>query len=291
MAEEMCPLTSAPLEIVEFLLQNLELEDIKNVRLTCKYLATIGPRFKRFVAQQTTDLSVESLNDQRELASHRELGSAVATLVVMASVFDTSELDEMCKTKMKRSVERTGVFTETSERECTDEELTKATSDLEWMHAQQAHQQSQTLAESVDNLASVLRLYGIMDTIKIDACVTQGPNERVSTAKAGEWHPVFVRASEVYRITTSAIAKSEILLKKLLIYRVTPRCSVPSFDVTSHVAELEGLGGFIPTFSSLENFALSFSTRVQTDFSVIEAARDELEGAEEAYHNAMVSVA
>ncbi|PVH82093.1 hypothetical protein DL98DRAFT_147114 [Cadophora sp. DSE1049] len=289
MAKQSCTLTSVPLDILGIVLDNLELEDVKNTRLACKYLATIGPRFKSFIAHQTTDLSVESLQNYRELASHPQLGSAVKTMVIMAAIFDTSELDRMLKTKRRRIVEVNGPFTSTTEPELTDDELARAESDLAWMHAQQAHQRNQTISESIDALATVLRLYGTLDTIDLDACVTKSPSVRVSAAQAGEWHPVFIRASEVYQITTSAIAKSELSLKTLLIYRETPRCSVPSFDVTSHMAELEALPGFTSAFSSLENFALSFSTRVQTDFSKIEAARDGLEGAAAAYHNFMGS--
>ena len=288
MAKQSCALTSMPLDILGIILDNMGLVDIKNTRLACKYLSTIGPRFKSFIAHQTTDLSVESLQSHQELASHPQLGPAVETLVTMAAVFDTSELDRMIKTKRRRIVEVNGPFTSTTEPELGDEEYAQAKSDLAWMHAQQAHQRTQTTDESIDALARVLRLYGTLDTIDLDACVTKGPHVRVSAAQAGEWHPVFVRATEVYHIMTSAIAKSEVSLKTLLIYRETPRCSVPSYDMTSHIAKLEALPGFASAFSSLENFALSFSTRVQTDFSKIEAAREGLEGAAAAYHNAMV---
>ncbi|KAL5327810.1 hypothetical protein ACEPPN_005515 [Leptodophora sp. 'Broadleaf-Isolate-01'] len=289
MAKTPCPMTAIPPDVVGIILDNLELVDVKSIRLTCKYLSTVGPRFKHFIAQQTTDLSVESLRSQRELASHPQLRSAVKELVVMAAVFDTSELDRMLKTKRRRIVEVKGPFTTTTETGLTDDELLQAASDLEWMHAQQTHQRIQTLPESIDALAAVLRLYGALDTIDVDACVTKSPRTRVSTAQAGEWHPVFIRASEVYQITTSAICLSGVSLNSLLIYRETPKCSVTSFDVTSHMAKIEAMPGFASAFSSLENFALSFSTRVQTDFSKIESARDGLEGAAAAYHNLLGS--
>lgn len=55
------------------------------------------------------------------------------------------------------------------------------------------------------------------------------------------------------------------------------------------MAELDASTDFACTASSLENFALSFSTRVETDFSKIKAARERLEGAERASHEAMGS--
>ncbi|KAG4436886.1 hypothetical protein IFR05_007649 [Cadophora sp. M221] len=227
MAKTPCPMTAIPLDMVGIILDDLELADVKSIRLTCKYLSTIGPRFKHFISQQTTDLGVESLQRQRELASHPQLRSVVTELVVMAAVFDASELDRMLKTKRRRIVEVKGPFTTTTEPGLTDDELLQAASDLEWMHAQQTRQRIQTLPESIDALATVLRLYGALDTIDVDACVTKSPRIRVSTAQAGEWHPVYIRASEVYQITTSAICLSGVLLKSLLIYRETPSCSLP----------------------------------------------------------------
>jgi hypothetical protein len=289
MAEERLFLTSIPLDIIENIFENLKLDDIKSVRLTCKGLSTIGPRFKSFFAKQTTDLSSDSLRQQKALASHPQLRSAVSTLVVMAAVIDTSELDRMLKTRKHRIVEVKGPFTMTTETECTEEELAQATKDLAYLISERTCQKNRTLDENIDSLATVLSLYSTLDTIDMDACVTKDPNKRVPVVHAGEWPPVFIRASEVYRITTSAIVKSRVLLKTLLIYRATPRCSVTSFDVTTHMSQLEALPGFASTAASLENFALSFSTRVQTDFSKIEAAREQLEGAAAAFHNAMVS--
>ena len=289
MGEERSFFTTLPLDLIENVFENIELDDVKNVRLTCKFLSTIGPRFKSFFAKQTTDLSTDSLRQQKELASHPQLRSAVNMLVVMAAVIDTSELDRMLKTRRHRVVEVNGPFTTTIEPECTEEELAEAAKDLAFMNSEHACQKDRTLGESIDSLAAILSLYGTLDTIDMDACVMKGPNKRVSTAQAGEWPPVFIRASEIYRITTSAISKSQVLLKTLLIYRATPRCSVTSFDVTTHMSQLEALPGFISAAASLENFALSFSTRVQTDFSKIEAARGQLEGAAAAFHNAMVS--
>jgi hypothetical protein len=208
----------------------------------------------------------------------------------MARVFVTSELDRLIKTKRRRVVEVTGVFTHISEPACTEAELDRAAADLEWIHSQQSYQKQQTMVESVDSLAAVLSLYGTLDTIDVDACVSNRPNKRISTAEAGEWHPVFIRASEVYRITTSAIAKSHLSLKTFSIYRNTPRCSVPSVNITTQMMELDSSTDFASTVSSLENLALSFSTRVETDFSKIEAARERLQGADRAYHNAMVSI-
>ena len=289
MVQETPHLTSVPPEVLECIFDNLDLVNIKNVRLACKSLATVGPRFKTFFAQQTTDLTSDSLRQQRDLASHPHLCSAVSTLVVLATVIDTSELDRMIKTRRRRIAEVTGVFTTTSEPACTEAELHQAAADIEWMYTQQMYQKWQTLAESVDSLAEVLKLYGALDAINVDACVFKAPNKRVSTTEAGEWHPVFLRASEVYRITTLAIAKSHLSLKTLSIYRTTRRCSVPFDDITSLMTELASTTEFASTFSSLENLALSFSTRVETDFSKVVAAREGLTGAERAFHNAMVS--
>lgn len=178
MAQKRSHLTSIPPEVLERILENLDLGDIKNSRLTCKSLATVGPRFKTFFARQATDLTLDSLRQQKELASHPHLRSAVRTLVVMANVIDTSEIDRMIKTKRHRIVKVAGVFTHIREPLCTEAELSQAANDLDWMHSQQDYQKSQTVAENIDALAVVLSSYGTLDTIDLDACVTKGPNKR-----------------------------------------------------------------------------------------------------------------
>src|SRR3954469_4396006 len=101
MAEKKSPFVSMPLDLLDNVFELLDLDEIRNVRLTCKSLSIIGPRFKSFFANQTTDLSPESFHQQLSLASHPQLRSAVSTLVVMAVVIDTSELDRIIKTRRR----------------------------------------------------------------------------------------------------------------------------------------------------------------------------------------------
>ncbi|CZT49583.1 uncharacterized protein RSE6_10453 [Rhynchosporium secalis] len=226
--------------------------------------------------QQTTDLSVKSLQQQKDLASHPQLRLSVKRLVVNAVIFDTSVLDHTIKKKSRRIVEYNGPFTTSTEVGFSNDEVSQAESDLKWLHAQQSKQKLQTVSQSIDTLATIFRLYGTLNTIDLDAYVVQDCHAKVSTDKAGNWRPVFIRALEIYKITTSAIAASGILLKTLFVFCDTLRCSVTSFDITSCFTELEAIPGFTSAFLSLEKFAISFSTRAKTRVS--RSKRAQLEG-------------
>ncbi|CZS99651.1 uncharacterized protein RCO7_07949 [Rhynchosporium graminicola] len=212
-----------------------------------------------FFVQQTTDLSVKSLQQQKDLASHPQLRLSVKRLVVNTD----------CGVQWSLHYTSTEVG-------LSNDEVSQAESDLKWLHAQQSKQKLQTVSQGIDTLATIFRLYGTLDTIDLDAYVVQDCHAKVSTVKAGNWRLVFIRALEIYKITTSAIAASGILLKTLFVFRDTLRCSVASFDITSCFTELEAIPGFTSAFSSLEKFAISFSTRAKTRVS--RSKRAQLEG-------------
>ena len=80
------------------MLQVLDLRDLKNLRLTCRYLAEqcVGPSFKRFLELQTTDLSEDSILSLLSLATH-SFGKYVKTLRIIALVYDTWGLEYFSK--------------------------------------------------------------------------------------------------------------------------------------------------------------------------------------------------
>ncbi|KAL2013888.1 hypothetical protein VTN00DRAFT_1413 [Thermoascus crustaceus] len=266
-AEAELNLNHVPPEVVEKIIKYLDLNTIKSLRLTSKVFGErcLGPRFKSFLKQQTTDLTEQSLWSLCTLASHPELGPAVKNLTIMATVYDASKLERILSTKKRRIVESSGPFARKEEREALSNESV------------------------IDSLASALRLLGRLDSVDLDATVVQGPNVTVSTA-TGEWHPIWILASQVYCLTMSAVARSGVAVDTVTVYRNTPRCSVPSCDITAHVEKLDA-GHLTFAGTSIKNLALSISTKVETDFHKITAARERLEGADRAFHEVFGSKA
>ncbi|KAF2258582.1 hypothetical protein CC78DRAFT_621679 [Lojkania enalia] len=283
-------LSILPSKSTEKILSNISLQDIKNLRLVSKSLAKqcIGPSFKQHFKTKTTSFSPESLDSLITLALHPELGPAVQNLTIQAEAYDTSEVNRVLRTKRRRVVKQSGVFTQTTEPPCTEDELLHAQRDLEWLQ-EQIHSYS-TVSEATvsDTLATALHAFGELQILDLDCIVYVAPEKTMPPISAPEWYPIWQTASRSFRVLSLAIAKAQIPIDTLTIFRTAPRCSVASFDITKHVPALRE-NGFADAGPKIKNFALSVSSRVVTDFAQIEEARKKLEGVEKVFHNAMGS--
>jgi hypothetical protein len=232
----------------------------------------------------TTDLTKESLDELNALACHPELGPAVKSVTVIANIYDTSELGRMLSTKRKRITTRTGPFTSTTEPRCTNDELLQAMRDVEWLRTRTEHLNSQPEGLTISTLESALCAFGKLDVIDFDASVTLAPGKVAGPEVAPEWHAVWTRAAQAFRITTLAMARSKVQVETLSIYRNTKRCSIPSADITDHAVALEN-SGFAEAGKYMQNLALSMSTAIVRDFSKVVEARERLTGIQRLYQD------
>src|SRR5262245_21529478 len=95
--------------IWEEILEYLDLESIKNLRLTDKALneACLRRRFKLCLEHQTTDLTQESLESLASIATH-SLGGNVKHLTILAAVYETSKVERILETKTEIETEQRG---------------------------------------------------------------------------------------------------------------------------------------------------------------------------------------
>ncbi len=246
-------------EVLSLIEEDLDLESIKSLRLTCKSLSAPSFRFRHFVAKQSTDLTAPSLQQQNELASHPVLGPLVRELVVVAVVYDTSELERMIETKRRVVVKVQGPIFHSSEPACTKEELRRAKEDLQWMRGQQKIQEQQG-NNITDVLTSLFQKYGRLESIVLDACLVKEPGTRLPANKSSRWALVMIQATEVYRSVMAAMAESQVSTAKLNVFGDTQRCSVQSIDITAHMAQLNKIN-----LECIKHFSLSFATRCKLD--------------------------
>lgn len=281
-------LDALPQELIDRVAESLDLDSIRNLRLTstrlCDHMDV--SRFRYFMAAQETDLTSRSLERLRAIANHPKLGSAVQSLTIIAVVYDTSELDRMLKTKRRRVFQKQGVFSMTTEPQATEEELVEAQRNRERMLASMREQETRGNDESeVQELAAALRSLGKLDTLEVQAAVDQGLGGYIPSASAREWHPVWIRASQVYRTVMQAIASSGVATNKLRIFSDSKRCSIPTWDVNEHIPTLMS-ANFDQAAKHIKDFSLSVSTKVETDRQKIADARANLSEVDRAYYEA-----
>lgn len=254
-------LSTLPPECVEEIVNYLDLATLKALRLSSQKLRArcTGPRFKSFISHQTVELTKSGLQSFRQLAVHPELGLAAKNLVIMATIYD--------QTRQRKVINRWGHNLpdgSPTPSGRSHEVLAEAESNLAWLDIQQQRQDELPYDEMVKSLAASLKHIGQLDRIDLDACLVQGRDEiRTTDNSRAKWYPVWMRAARVYCITIEAIAQSGVAPKALTVYQRTPRCSVPVYDIATNRAMRE-LPGFKDTGKSIEDLALSISTKVPT---------------------------
>lgn len=137
----------------------------------------------------------------------------------------------------------------------------------------------------VRSLAAALCGFGSLKALVIEASVDQGLGVYNEPSSIREWHPVWIRAVEVYRTVTLAMARSSIAVEYFGIYKRSQRCSVPTWDVNAHMPSLES-SNFSQAAQHIKSISLSVSTKVETDMQKVADARARLTGAELAYYEA-----
>lgn len=266
---EQLDLMSLPSLVTEDIIQYLDLDTTKKLRLSCKALSEqcIGPHFKSFYRQQTTDLTEESLQSLYALASHPTLGPAVKDLTILAVVTDYSELEEVLSSGMQRKVTSLGAIQSVSCRESTEDELFMVHADLKWLQARQEELQLPEILVT-ESLASILGLFGALDSISLDTGIVLG-RDNTEPYSSEKFDEVWTRAKTVYSLTMTAVARSGVTVDTLSIYRDTLRCSIQTCRITAHTANLDPADRLSFAGKSVKNLALSISPEIPEDFDMV----------------------
>ncbi|RAK95663.1 uncharacterized protein BO80DRAFT_485991 [Aspergillus ibericus CBS 121593] len=264
-----------PAVVVDVIVDHLDLQSIKALRLTNRAWSKLclGPRFKSFIRHQTTNLTAESLKSLMELACHPDLGSVVKQLTILADVYDPSLLKRVLHTR--RCEDRTRMPRLTA-RDCTQDELEQARAGLQWL------EEKSLTCLLVDEdvigkiLATILDHFGQLDLIALEATMTTAPRGDIFKS-LGEWHIIWVQATQVYHIAMTALAQSRIEVEALSVYRETIRCGVPSNEITDFMNNLDAKGWAFSSGQSIKYFALDLSMRVDSNPERLAEERDQLE--------------
>ncbi|KAL8691641.1 MAG: hypothetical protein Q9218_003176 [Villophora microphyllina] len=134
-------------------------------------------------------------------------------------------------------------------------------------------------------LTDALRKFRELAVLAIEAAVFQGLGGHLEASSAREWHPIWIRASQVYRTTTLAIAQSSVAIASLQAYHMSQRCSVPTWDVNELMPDLEA-AGFVKAAENIKRISLSVSTRVKSDAQGVANALANLSEVDRAYYEA-----
>jgi hypothetical protein len=269
--------TTLPPELFETILKYLDLDSVKALRLTDQKFAEkcIGPRFLSFIQQPILDVSSQNLRSLHALACNPPLSGMIHSLTFLATSLDSSEAEENVKSG-KYTVRRVhGPMFETTTTSYSPEELSIAKFNLKWLKEQQKARAKESSSEMIELLQLALKGFNALHSIQLDSAFIIGPTEKESASR-GKWHPLWIRASHVFFLVVSAMAQSGVSVKKFDAYRQTPRCCIPSGDITTYASGLSPEQLEIVS-KGLESFELNTSAEIQTAVGSAKARkRDEL---------------
>ncbi|KAJ5306735.1 hypothetical protein N7508_005750 [Penicillium antarcticum] len=275
-------LTTLAPEVFETILTYLDVDTVKALRLTDRKLAErcIGPRFLGSIQQPTFDVSPQNLRSLRALACNRTLKKGIHSLTLLATNLDSSELKKNVASGTYIVREVNGPFVSATTVAYTPKELSDAGSDLKWLKEQEELRNNESSSEMIELLQLALTEFGELDAIHLDGAAITGRTQRESTQN-GEWHPLWMRASHVFSLVMTAILQSRIPVKKLNVYRNTPRCCIPSGHITAYASYLD-TNQLHVLCNGLESFELSISTEIQAVIENGDSDEDDLSDYEKA---------
>lgn len=268
-------------ELLETILTYLDLDSIKTLRLTNREFAEkcLGPRFLSFIQQPIVDVSTQNLRSLHALACNPALGKMIHSLTFLATSLDSSIAEKNVISGTHTVRRNHGPMFEATVTKFSPEELATAKSNLNWLKEQQKARANERISEMIELLQLALEGFPALHSIHLDSAFIIGPTERGS-ASQGNWHPLWMRASQVFFIVVTAMAQSGVSVKKFDAYRHTPRCCIPSGDITVYISALDPKQ--LDTVSKdLESLELSMSAEVPNGVDSAKAQRKYEDAGEE----------
>lgn len=227
-------------ELLETILTYLNLDSIKALRLTNREFAEkcLGPRFLSFIQQPILDVSTQNFRSLYALACNPALSKMIHSLTFLATSLDSSEAEKNVISG-KHTVRRNHrPMFEATVTKYSSEELSAAKANLNWLKEQQKARANERTSEMIELLQLALKGFRALHSIQLDSAFIIGPTQRVSSS-LGKWHPLWMRASHVFFMVMIAMALSGVSVKKFDAYRHSPRCCIPSGDITIYISGLD----------------------------------------------------
>ena len=205
-----------PSEVFDLILEDVDLETIKNVRLVNKVAAQrcLSPRFLSFASHVQTDLTEQSLWKLMARASHPVFSRAVRKLTIVADCYDhrgQNVLFELDNTPPSTWDSLLGYDVWNSR------EIPRSTYDLEWLRQQQTARDALSDDFIIHIMTSALESFTELQHISLQARVWTSAKERWSPYVI--FAPVMVPwATHVCYLTLAAVAKSRSSVPEIDIY-------------------------------------------------------------------------
>lgn len=267
------PLEICPPEILEHTAQYLDLDDLRELRLTNKALAGLVARgtFQRYYRTKHVDVAPESLAEFVQMTRSGLLGADVENLVLTGVAIDTQHLTKVVEEKARWETEGNGPIFASTQHKLSSSELAEAEQALEALRARRTatedfHRSGEDvdlLAEAFGNIAAYGK-NGKLPSLTLEvAILKEGLTQRLLPIQSRELNAVWETAEKVFRAAMGGLAGSGVPVQKLDAFTDQWQCSL-SAGALGRIRSLPGqkLG---EALKHLQSLSLSLSADVNVE--------------------------
>ncbi|KAK3072211.1 hypothetical protein LTR53_007242 [Teratosphaeriaceae sp. CCFEE 6253] len=276
MAGSSCPLESLPVEIIESILPDLSLDDIRHLRLTsrtaCRNVS--AGHFKTFCRRKDVNLRVPALRRMSERITRGSVASDLRHLTIIGVLYVPLSLEKVLRTKTvpadpmdifgrRRDALGNNIATRPCRLPATDEQIAETERDLARLRAGQ-HEAAGDRASAEDlaaltELFTRIRAHGVargLDSLTLSVAVARSSRTRLAPEDGGAFQPIADTAQHTLDLALRAVAASGLPLRGLDVYAAVRACSVSSHDLSRI---LPGIADRGTALHGLRRLALSTS--------------------------------
>jgi hypothetical protein len=276
-------LQNCPNEVIETIVVLLDLEDVCNLRHTCRALdvkCTQG-HFRSFFISKHVDITGSDLREFVDMTQRGGLGCQIQHLVLVGVVNNTELLKSILREK-GQDKEEEDEDEEDEDEEDEDEEDDEEESDLEekgtppkaqqdleilkqrqidYVQLHESGTDVSLLSEAFSNIMSNGKA-GKLLSLSLEVVVYREDTEkRLPPLGPSSWKLIWQSAAETFHTAIRSLAASSLPIEKLNIFnsRQLQRCSLASNELGSIDFEHKGLA---VSLASLKSLSVSFSGKV-----------------------------
>lgn len=226
-------ITTLPTEVFELILTYLDLDSVKALRRTERSLAArcLGPRFLGSLQDRPVlDVSLENLRIFHALACNPVLKERVRSITLLATSHGHFRLRDKSWGQLPFSLKEYS-------RGSMDRPYDHEKSHLDWLRRQQESRANESSKEMIELLRLAFSEFGELESITLDGAVYLGRAKRERDYR-GEEYSLWMRASQVFSMVFTAIVQSGVSVQRFDAFRSSPRCCIPSGDITTCISSL-----------------------------------------------------
>ncbi|KAF1826665.1 uncharacterized protein K489DRAFT_122284 [Dissoconium aciculare CBS 342.82] len=280
-------------ELFEWIVENLDLESVRNLRLVSREISHKATQrtFASFFQTTRIVLSRESLEAFARVTSGA-IGSSIEHLTIVGILYEFTPLDDIIKYRRRDTPDKESELEpcETIQVDCRPTEIAQAEKDVDILRQRQSDYallcrdggDVSLLRESLRNMAGasgrVLKYLSLEVAVICEAAGTkltplEAREQKTMDSSALE-HQVLQSATATFLTSVAALSSSSLMIESANIFRTRPgslRCGLPC----DALAVFERNPQKLLPFSSLRSLSISVADRLEGDLGRLEYEEDE----------------